>query len=153
GSRSHDRKAERTQSEGVAVLEQDEQYRRDAARIEAHKLDLKADEFERISKLVRHEIREQVDYLKQTQATAVIQLNDRNNREWYVSRVDGPGAQAHRVLTVGFNEVRFSIEMRSGEVIHYRFQIEIAPSSGNPIVTGVKQKVQPLGTVSDHTVI
>lgn len=121
----------------------DQQYRRDIARIEAHKLALKDDEFGRLVEQVRGEVRAHERYLREQRGTAIV-LHDRDPLRATVENADGL-----RSATFAFNDVRHEVEV-SGEGVHYLFAVAIH-SYGKPIVTGRKYG-QLLGAVTIDTV-
>jgi hypothetical protein len=123
-------------------MEADQQYQHDVARLEAHRLALRDDEFRRVSDLVRQEAREHTRFVQQRRAAVV--LNDRDLNTICVSSADG-----QQVVTITFNSVRHQIEVKNG--LRYLFQVDI-DLHGNPIVTG-KKYGQPLGIVTDDQVI
>jgi hypothetical protein len=120
----------------------EQRYQRDVARLEAHRLALKDDEFRRISDLVRQEAREHARFVQQRGAAVV--LNDRDPHALCVSSADGK-----QVVTIAFNAVRHQVEIKNG--LHYLCQVDI-DSHGKPIVTG-KKWGQPLGIVTDDMLI
>jgi len=114
-----------------------QQYERDAMRVQAHHLALKADEFDRVSDLVRQEVREHARHLG-------LQINDRNNYEYCA----WAGTSPQRVLVITFNKVRFEIEIKS----HVAFRVDIALTGDKPIVLAFRSGV-PLGIQTDDEII
>lgn len=85
----------------------EQQYQRDVARLGAHRLALKDDEFRRVTELVRQETREHVRYVQQRDPSIV--LNDRSmRRAAYISSSNGQG-----VATIIFNSVRHEIAIKT----------------------------------------
>jgi hypothetical protein len=131
------------------ALQQEQQYQRDKARLAAHKLALKDDEFNRVSELVRQEARDQARHHQERGAGIILQ--DRDSRVLYVSTTDG-----QQVVTITFNAVRYEIEVKKvgGTLpVLYLFSVDIATPTDKPIIIGTKWKTEPLGVVSDETVM
>lgn len=125
----------------------EQQYQRDIARIEAHKLALKDDEFRRVSELVKQETREHTRYHQQR--GAAITLNDRDSRMIYVSTTDG-----HQVVTISFNEVRHEVDiLKTGGTLPISYLFAVNISNDKPIIVGTKWKTEPLGVVTDDKII
>lgn len=127
----------------------EQQYQRDLARLEAHRLALKDDEFQRVSTLIRQEAREHFRYYEQRGAR--IKLNDRDMHVIYISSEDG-----QRVATIAFNSVRHEIEVKEvggNTPVSYLFRVDVTPTGERPVVIGFKWKTEPLSTVSDDTVM
>jgi hypothetical protein len=106
------------------------QYQRDIARIEAHKLALKDDEFSRLVEQVRDEVRLHEQYLRGKRGAAVV-LNDRDPLRVTVENTDGL-----RSATFTFDELRHEIGIQ-GVGVDYSFAVDIN-YNGKPIVTGRK---------------
>ena len=122
----------------------EQQYQRDIARIEAHKLALKDDEFGRLSGLIRQEVRDHEHYLREERGAAIV-LHDRD-----VNRVTVENADGLRFTTITFDDLRHEAEVR-GEGVHYVFAVTI-DGNGKPVVTGRKYG-QLLSTVTKNTVV
>jgi hypothetical protein len=124
-------------------MDTEQQYQRDIARIEAHRLALKEDEFHRLAQQIQEEVREHQRFLREERG-APIKLHDRDPERVTVENGDGV-----RVTTFTFNYLRHEADVR-GQGVHYLFAIAIEKEK--PVVTGRKSG-QLLGSVSDHTVI
>ncbi len=125
----------------------EQQYQRDIARIEAHKLALKDDEFGRLVEQVRQEVRAHTRYHQQR--GAAITLNDRDPRVIYVSTADG-----QQIATITFNAVRLEVEVKkTGGTLPLSYSFSVDTSNDKPIIIGTKWKTEPLGVVTDDTVI
>ncbi len=109
---------------------QEQQYQRDIARIEAHKLALKDDEFGRLVEQVHQEVRAHERYLREERGAAIA-LHDRDPLSATVENADGL-----RSAVFTFNAVRYEVEVR-GEGVHYLFAVAI-DGYGKPVVTGRK---------------
>ena len=121
-----------------------QQYQQDVIRIEAHKLALKDDEFQRVSELVRREVREHARYLREERGAPIV-LHDRDWQRITVENTDGL-----RVAAFVFNTIRHEIDVR-GIDSHYVFEVAIN-HDGKPVVVGRKFG-QSLGTVDVGIVI
>jgi hypothetical protein len=111
-------------------METTSQYQRDVARIEAHKLALKDDEFSRLVDKIREEIRSHERYLREERGVPIV-LFDRDPLRATVENKDGL-----RSAVFTFNQFRYEIDVR-GEGIHYAFEVTIG-GNGKPIVIGRK---------------
>ena len=127
----------------------EQQYQRDVARLGAHRLALKDDEFHRVSELVRQEAREHTRYVQQRDASIV--LNDRGmRRAIYISSAVG-----QKVATITFNPVRHEIAIKTtgtSTPVNYLFQADVTLTGDRPIVVGFRGSAEPLGLVSDDLV-
>jgi hypothetical protein len=98
------------------------------ARVDAHRLDLKNDEFTHVAHEVHRATKDYVDYLYQSLGN--IKLDDRSD-EHVVSRTD----DASQVLTITFNNVRHEItfEKNNGpEPVHRAIVVD--EQNGKPFV-------------------
>jgi len=120
----------------------EQQYQRDIARIEAHKLNLKDDEFRRlighVLKAVREHERDRRD------RGAQIKLNDHDPTNVTVANLDGL-----RVVTFASNAVRHTVDIQ-GVGIHYAFEVVIDHYQ-KPVVTGRKYG-QAMGVMTDDAI-
>jgi hypothetical protein len=119
------------------------QYQRDIARIEAHKLALKDDEFGRLVDYVRDAFREHAEFIRDEKKAPII-LNDHDMESISVENADGL-----RSATVKFDPLRHHIDV-DGTRAHYVFTVEI-DKQGKPVVMGRKAD-QPLGSVDKNTI-
>jgi len=122
----------------------EQQYQRDIARIEAHKLALKDDEFARLVIYARDEFREHAEFIRD-EKKAPITLNDHDTESISVENDDDGALSA----TVKFDPLRHQIDV-DGTRAHFVFTVEI-DKQGKPVVMGRKAG-QPLGSVDRNTV-
>jgi hypothetical protein len=118
----------------------EQQYQRDIARIEAHKLALKDDEFGRLADLIRKEVREHERHLREERGCAIV-LHDRDSRSISVENADG----LHSV-TITFDALRHEVSWPAS-----KFAVEI-DGYGKAVVTG-RNFGQLLGVVTEHVII
>jgi hypothetical protein len=121
----------------------EQQYRRDIARIEAHRLALKDDEFGRLVDYVKDEFREHAVFIRDEKKAPII-LNDHDTESISVENADGL-----RSATVKFDPLRHQIDV-DGTRAHYVFTVEI-DKEGKPVVMGRKAG-QPMGSVEKNTI-
>src|SRR5579859_110384 len=121
----------------------EQQYQRDIARIEAHKLALKDDEFGSLVDYVRDAFREHAEFIRDEKKAPII-LNDHDTESISVENADGL-----RSATVKFDPLRYQIDV-DGTRAHYVFTVEI-DKEGKPVVLGRKANL-PLGSVDKNTI-
>src|SRR5258708_31215142 len=124
-------------------MEAAEQYQRDVARLEAHRLALKDDEFGRLVDYVKDAFREHAEFIRDEKKAPII-LNDHDVESISVENADGL-----RSATVKFDPLRHQIDV-DGTRAHYMFTVEI-DKQGKPVVLGRKAG-QPLGSVNKNTI-
>ena len=120
------------------------QYQRDIARIEAHKLDLKDDEFNRLVDFVRDEFREHAEFLRDEKKAPII-LHDHDTESISVENAD-----RLRSATIKFDPLRHQIDV-DGTRAHYVFTVEI-DIQGKPVVMGQKADL-PLDRVDKNIIL
>jgi hypothetical protein len=119
------------------------QYQRDIARIEAHNLALKDDEFGRWVNFARDEFREHAEFIRDQKKAPII-LNDHDAESISVENAD-----RLRSATVTFDPLRHQIEV-DGTRAHFVFTIEI-DQQGKVVVMGRKAG-QQLGSVDKNII-
>jgi hypothetical protein len=118
----------------------EQQYQRDIARIEAHKLALKDDEFSRLTDLIRGDVREHARYLREERGAPIV-LHDRDSRYVSVENADGL-----RSVTIAFDALRHEVTWPG-----HKFAVEI-DGYGKAVVIG-RNFGQLLGVVTQHVII
>ena len=121
----------------------EQQYQRDIARIEAHKLALKDDEFLRWVEFSRDAFRAHAEYLRD-EKKAPITLHDHDTESITAENADGL-----RRATVKFDSLRHEIDV-DGTRAHYVFTVEV--HQGKAVLTGRKSG-QSLGSVEKNLVL
>lgn len=83
----------------------EQQFQRDIARLEAHKLALKDSEFIQLTLHVQTEIKERVEYYRRKHGREVLEANFQDDKQYFISL----GADNTQVLTVTFDSLRHEI--------------------------------------------
>lgn len=115
-----------------------EQYQRDIARIEAHKLALQDDGFRNLVNLVQREIYERTNFLQRRGALITLQPGG-----WSVANADGK-----RVAMFTPKALSFQIDAK-GAGVDYSFKIEVEHNS--PVILMSKWGTAQ-GKVDEYTV-
>lgn len=117
-----------------------EQYKRDTARLEVRKLDLKDSEFSHLVELAREEIQAHTQHVRERHAG--ISLHDHDSLRSVVWDTNDTSRLATFVFDPLWHEVTFP---------SYKFTVRIYDYD-NPVATGHKHG-QPLGVVTKNTII
>jgi hypothetical protein len=112
------------------------QYQRDISRLEAHRLALKDDEFQRLVETIRRAVTLRYEYLRDQGVP--LRLHDHSSATISVAN-DGL-----RIATFAFDYLRHEVTSRG-----LRFQVLL--TDGNAVVT-VHESGQPLGTASPYQI-
>jgi hypothetical protein len=124
-------------------LAREQQYLRDRARLDAHRLGLKDDEFGCLVEQVRKEVRAHTSYQQQRHASLV--LNDRDSR--VISTEYG-----QQVTTITFNAVRHQVQIKKTGIAPVSYEFNVDVSNDKPIIVGRKWS-EPLSVVNGDAVI
>jgi hypothetical protein len=117
----------------------EQQYQRDIARIEAHKLALKDDAFNNyLVELIRKVVNERFEYLK-NQMSAPLTLHDQDFKSISVENADGL-----HVATFTFDYLRH-------EVTAHALRFVVLIERDKPVITAYSAG-QPLGVVTEYQI-